>query len=73
MNKDGTCVKCGSDDLIRVPIVPGEGPHIAVENQRLLHAVPLTQVVCGSCGYIETWVQSPDDLARLREQYGRKT
>jgi predicted nucleic-acid-binding Zn-ribbon protein len=70
MMRDEKCVKCGSDDLIRVPIVPGEGPHIAI-GDRIMHAVPLTQIVCGACGYIEMWVEGSENLARLRDEYGQ--
>jgi predicted nucleic-acid-binding Zn-ribbon protein len=57
------CTKCGSENLIRVPIVPGEGPHIAV-GDRLMRAVPITQIVCGRCGYIETWIKGEDNLKK---------
>ena len=70
MKRNDQCVKCGSDDLIRVPIIPGEGPHIAV-GDRIMYAVPLTQIVCGECGYIEMWVEGDDNIAKLREEYGQ--
>lgn len=71
MSRQGKCAKCGGKELIRVPIMPGEGPHIAV-GDRLMHPVPLRQIVCAACGYIETWVEGADDLANLRAEYGQR-
>lgn len=71
MKRNEKCVKCGSLELIHVPITPGEGPHIVV-GRRVMHTVPITQIVCGKCGYIEMWVDPGDNLAKLREEYGNK-
>jgi ribosomal protein S27AE len=68
MKKQNNCSKCGSTQLIRIPIMLGEGPHIAI-GDRLMHSIPVVQFVCGACGFIETWVAGDDDLGKLREQY----
>lgn len=70
MKRNGKCVKCGSPELIRVPVIPGEGPHIAV-GDRTMYSVPLRHIVCGTCGYIEVWIDGKENLSRLRKEYGK--
>jgi ribosomal protein S27AE len=70
MKKNNKCTKCGSTHLIRIPVIPGEGPHIAI-GDRVMHTLPVLQFVCGACGYIENWVAGDGELAKLREQYGQ--
>ena len=69
MKNNNKCTKCKSADLLRIPLVPGEGPHIAV-GERGMHLVSISKYVCGNCGYIEEWVDDPQDLAELRKEYG---
>jgi hypothetical protein len=26
--------------------------------------------VCGSCGFSEEWIDTPDDIAKVRKKYG---
>jgi hypothetical protein len=33
-------------------------------------AVRVTRYLCGSCGYLEEWVDRPEDRARIRAKYG---
>lgn len=73
MRNTGTCPKCDSGDILRIP---GEKRSMtgAVGNLvaagLLGHAV-VTRFVCGGCGYSEEWIESADDLRKLRDQYGR--
>ena len=69
MKTDNTCAKCGSKDLVRIPAVPGEEPHLVV-GDRILHMVGVTKFVCANCGYLEHWVDEAH-LAKLKEKYGR--
>ncbi len=67
MKKTQNCPKCQSTDILRVP---GEGhDHIATGPLGFLTSIPVTRYVCGDCGYAEQWVDSPDDLLRVREKY----
>ena len=65
------CGKCGGGELLRVPMTPGEHSHI-VFGERLLRDVTVTKYVCTDCGYIEQWVNSRDDLRRLKEEWRRQ-
>jgi hypothetical protein len=35
----------------------------------IISAVKVTRYLCASCGFIEEWVDSPDDLAKLKKKY----
>jgi len=63
------CLKCGSDELVQAPFVPGDAPHITV-GERSLHQVAVPRYVCVNCGFIEQWVDHRQDLNRLKEEYG---
>jgi len=69
MKRDNQCTHCGSKSLLRIPVVPGDGPHIVV-GDRLMHSIPVAQFVCSDCGFIENWVAGKNELAKLKEQYG---
>jgi ribosomal protein S27AE len=69
MKRNNTCPKCGSPDLLRIPTLPGESSRIAVGDLGM-HAVAVSQYVCGACGYIERWVDDVADLDELRKEYG---
>jgi hypothetical protein len=28
--------------------------------------------VCGNCGYIESWIDSQDDVAKVKDVYGKR-
>lgn len=67
MNTHDTCGKCGSSDLLEVPMTPGEHSHI-VTGARVLKDVAVTKYVCTDCGYIEQWVNSGSDLETLKQE-----
>ena len=69
MKKDNQCTKCGSADLLRIPALPTDEPHFSV-GDRGMRTVPVTRYVCTTCGFVEEWVDSKEDLAKLKEQYG---
>jgi hypothetical protein len=69
MKRKNLCAKCKAPNLLPIPIVPGEEPHIVV-GERGMRSVAVRKYVCGQCGYIEEWVDNIDDLAELRKEYG---
>ncbi len=65
------CSKCKSTDIVRIP---GEiGSYGAGNNVRVgwtaFHAVKVTRYLCGSCGFSEEWVDSAEDIARIKKKY----
>ena len=67
---DNKCLKCGSEELLKIPAVPGEGPHIVI-GEPLMRPVLVSKHICTKCGFIEEWVENNEDLSKLRDEYGR--
>ena len=68
MKNGNKCSKCSSTDLLRIPHLPGDEPHIAV-GERAMHMVGVSRYVCATCGYVEQWVDDVSELAALRSAY----
>jgi len=67
MHTHEKCGKCGSAKLLLVPETPGQHSHI-VFGERVLQTVAVTTYVCTDCGFIEQWVNSKDELMKLKEE-----
>jgi predicted RNA-binding Zn-ribbon protein involved in translation (DUF1610 family) len=66
-----TCPKCQSNDIIRIPGATGAfgaGNNIPV-GATIFSAAKVTRYLCGSCGFSEEWVESVDDIERIRKKY----
>lgn len=72
MNNESKCIKCGSEELLLIPTLVGEEPHIVV-GEVGMHMVPITRMVCARCGYIEQWITNSEDLEKLRQEYDKST
>jgi ribosomal protein S27AE len=72
MNTTGKCVKCGGESIVRIP--GRVGPYGAGDNIRagftIFSSVKVTRFLCGTCGYLEEWVESADDIAKLYKYHG---
>jgi len=71
MKNTKTCPKCGSRDLAHVP---GEiGAHGVGNNIRtgftIFSMVKVTRFVCLYCGFSEEWIESREDLDKIREKF----
>lgn len=69
--KNGQCPKCGSHEVFcntnrKFPslntITVGSG----TSGDRY---VPLDTYICGSCGYVESYISRPSDLDRIKEEW----
>jgi hypothetical protein len=69
MKNTKQCPKCQSDDIILIPgkrEVGGAGNLIGVSRWNLFNTVaPVLHV----CGYMENWLVSPRDIARVKARY----
>jgi len=68
-----TCPKCRSSDIIRVPGEArsyGAGNNIVVSGPILFKFVLVMRYVCGSCGFSEEWIDTAEDIAKVRKKYG---
>ena len=66
MNEHLECGQCGSADLLNIAGTPADHSHIVVAGPSVMHTVRVTRYVCTDCGFIEEWVNSRDDLKRLK-------
>jgi ribosomal protein S27AE len=71
MADHGQCAKCGSAEIARVEGAVGEGGagNNIFTGWTSFSAVKVTRYVCVTCGYIEEWVDDPDDLERIRKAF----
>jgi transposase-like protein len=72
MRNSRPCPKCQSSDIVRIPGQTrgfGAGNNITTGGT-ILSAVKVTRYLCASCGYSEEWIDSPDDIAKLKKKYG---
>ena len=68
------CPKCGARDNQRIPDNPGRytsGNNIYTSSLTLSGKIPVIRYVCLSCGYVENWVENPEQLEKLRRSFGR--
>jgi ribosomal protein S27AE len=71
MRNSKACPKCKATDIVRIPGVVGNygaGNNIFI-GRILFSAVKVTRYLCGSCGFSEEWVDSADDIARVKKRY----
>lgn len=67
------CPKCGSREIFRVPDHPSRhasGNNIDTTTWTLLGKIPVIRYVCCGCGYVENWVEFPEELAEIRRVLG---
>jgi predicted nucleic-acid-binding Zn-ribbon protein len=71
MKNSKRCPKCQSTDIVRIPAEPRryQGNHIPVGWLGVVLA-KVTRFLCASCGFSEEWVESSDDIAKLKNKYG---
>ncbi|MFT4537652.1 MAG: putative nucleic-acid-binding Zn-ribbon protein [Planctomycetota bacterium] len=75
MKNASECPKCESDDIIRIP--GRAGAHGAGNNittgLTIFSAIMVTRYLCASCGYSEEWIDSSEDIDRLRPMHRQAT
>jgi transposase-like protein len=71
MRNSKTCPKCKATDIVRIPMTRGKGGYnwIFLGMLGAWSGVGVTRYLCASCGYIEEWVDSADDRARIKATY----
>ena len=73
MRNGHPCPKCGSCDILRVPDHPhrhASGNNIYATTLTLVGKIPVIRYVCLDCGYVENWVETPEERERLRKAFG---
>lgn len=68
MKNTRICPKCGSAEIARVP----DNAHrylansICITRGAWVKRIPVTRFVCCACGYVENWVESPENRETVR-------
>jgi predicted nucleic-acid-binding Zn-ribbon protein len=69
--KDSTiCPKCNFADIIRIParLSATSGENI-IQLGLVVRAVRVTRYVCATCGFTEEWIDSLEDVEKLRARH----
>jgi hypothetical protein len=71
MKNSSVCPKCNSSDIIRIPGkvgAYGTGNNIQV-GKTVFSTIPVTRYMCGSCGYIEEWMDSDLNIQEIKRGF----
>jgi predicted nucleic-acid-binding Zn-ribbon protein len=71
MRNSKTCPKCRSTDIVRIEGVIGgfgAGDNIMV-GRTIFSSIKVTRYLCGSCGFSEEWIDSADDIAKIKKKF----
>lgn len=66
------CPKCNDKNIIRIPGLTGiygVGNNIQVGFWK--GTVNVTRYLCCNCGYSEEWIDSEEDINKLKEKYNQ--
>ena len=74
MKNNKLCPKCQSTEIIRISGKDQKAGYDVGENIRTgktnINLAEVERYVCGNCGFIEDWVESPDGLKKIKEKFG---
>jgi predicted nucleic-acid-binding Zn-ribbon protein len=71
MKNSKKCPKCQYADIVRIPSVnPRHQGSTIPLSWGGLRLIKLTRYLCASCGYMEEWIDAPEDIATLKDNYG---
>ncbi len=69
MQKTKVCPKCQSRDVVRIPgTKQGYGPGNNISSG-IFSQVLVSRYLCCSCGFIENWLESADDIIKVSKKY----
>jgi predicted RNA-binding Zn-ribbon protein involved in translation (DUF1610 family) len=74
MKNTNHCPKCNSEDIIRVEGQAkgyGAGSNIPT-GHTIFEATKVTRYVCGNCGFIESWLDSLEQIEKVKKYYASK-
>ncbi len=63
------CPKCNFTDILRIP---ARMPASSTENiitVGWMNAVKVTRFVCATCGFTEEWIESLEEVEKLRSRH----
>jgi hypothetical protein len=71
MKNTGKCPKCGSEEIVRIPndFCWRIGGVVRVDVS-LFCSVNIARYMCGNCGYMEEWIDSSEDIQKIKRKFG---
>jgi hypothetical protein len=68
MRNSKSCPKCRSTDLIEIQ---QDNPYAnnIFAGRTLFSSVKITRLLCAACGFMEEWIDSADDIAKIKKKY----
>lgn len=69
MKQSSKCPKCAGREILRIEGVVGPSGN-GIPTGGFL-PIKVARYVCAGCGFTEEWIESPDDLKRLRDMADR--
>jgi hypothetical protein len=70
MRNGSPCSQCHGNDIIRVPDDSVSGIGLGNRIPARWRTVRVTRFLCGSCGYLEEYVEARKDIERVRSRWG---
>ena len=68
--KHGLCIKCGQEDVYRSEVSPRSSDRVTLKEGVIgRDASSVTRYVCGTCGYLEYYLTTDQDLQKIRETW----
>ena len=68
MRNSKSCPKCRSTDIVQVRQANPYTNNIFA-GMTLFSSVQITRRLCASCGFMEEWIDSADDIAKLKKKF----
>jgi hypothetical protein len=70
MRNSKTCPKCRCTDIVQIRQARlNPYANNIFSGMTLFSSVKITRYLCGACGFLEEWVESADDIARIKKKY----
>jgi hypothetical protein len=63
-----SCPKCRSTDIVEIRQANPYANNIFA-GMSLFSSVKITRCLCAACGFMEEWIDSADDIAKLKQKY----
>ena len=75
MKNGNKCPKCESENILKIPVLKSDSlsNYIPTGNGLFIKPVYVSRYLCEECGYSEEWIDSKEDIEKLKKKYKKKT
>ncbi len=63
------CPQCNFTDILRIPARTGSSSTETLISVGTFKTIKITRYVCATCGYTEEWIESLEDIEKLRSRH----